>query len=385
MKTMVNYLKFTALRLPLKNSSDLDPNLLVALISDGVRGDQASFEMRTRRLASQIKKFDKDLAKRLINIIGPQSATRDTARKISPIDSDSKKSLLTEKYPVVVERTPSWKENIKSTLDMVLLERSRAKELLQEGLLPTKSMLFVGPPGVGKTLTANWIAAELNLPLLTLDLATVMSSYLGKTGGNVRSALEYAQTFPCVLLLDEFDAIAKRRDDETDVGELKRLVTVLLQSIDDWRPGSLLIAATNHAELLDPAIWRRFDDVLDFGNADVPQIRNFLTTYGVDPTFANWIAEHVEERSLAILEKRLNQARKKAFLAGEKNNKEFVCEEFALSMSDWIQSRGGERDDKIVDLFEQGMSQRKIAEELGISRQTVKKIIVALKGETDGR
>src|SRR2546427_8279310 len=91
-----------------------------------------------------------------------------------------------------------------------------------------------------------------------------MSSYLGKTGANVRAVLSHAQEQPCVLLLDEFDAIAKRRDDDSDVGELKRLVTVILQTIDDWQPTSLLVAATNHSDLLDPAVWRRFDVTLQF-------------------------------------------------------------------------------------------------------------------------
>ncbi|KOO11114.1 AAA family ATPase, partial [Vibrio xuii] len=139
----------------------------------------------------------------------------------------------------------------------VLLEREYNDALLSEGLQPTKSIIFQGPPGVGKTLSARWLANQLDLPLLTLDLATVMSSFLGKTGSNVRAVLEHAMSFPCVLLLDEFDAIAKRRDDDRELGELKRLVTVLLQTIDEWPATSLLIAATNHGELLDPAIWRR--------------------------------------------------------------------------------------------------------------------------------
>src|SRR5690606_32775240 len=103
-----------------------------------------------------------------------------------------------------------------------------------------------------------------NRPLLILDLASVMSSYLGRTGTNLRHVLDYAKSLDCVLLLDELDAIAKRRDDRGEIGELKRLVTVLLQQIDDWPPKSLLIAATNHADLLDPALWRRFDVTLEF-------------------------------------------------------------------------------------------------------------------------
>src|SRR5665213_3572636 len=120
------------------------------------------------------------------------------------------------------------------------------------------------PPGVGKTLAARWIARELHRPLLTLDLSAVMSSFLGRTGANVRHVLDYAKGVDCVLLLDELDSIAKRRDDASDVGELKRLVTVLLQEIDDWPSTGLLIAATNHSDLLDPAVWRRFEMRVNF-------------------------------------------------------------------------------------------------------------------------
>lgn len=125
-------------------------------------------------------------------------------------------------------------------------------------------MVFTGPPGVGKTLAARWLAVQLHRPLLILDLASVMSSFLGRTGSNLRNVMDYAKSVECVLLLDEFDAIAKRRDDNGEIGELKRLVTVLLQEIDDWPVGGLLVAATNHGSLLDPAAWRRFEVQIDF-------------------------------------------------------------------------------------------------------------------------
>jgi SpoVK/Ycf46/Vps4 family AAA+-type ATPase len=104
--------------------------------------------------------------------------------------------------------------------------------------------------------------------MITLDLAAVVSSFLGKTGQNLRRALDRARERPCVLLLDEFDAIAKRRDDPADIGELKRIVNVLLLELEQWPAHGLLIAATNHPELLDRAIWRRFDRVLALGLPD---------------------------------------------------------------------------------------------------------------------
>ena len=105
-------------------------------------------------------------------------------------------------------------------------------------------------------------------PLLILDLSAVMSSYLGRTGSNLRHVLDYAKSLDCVLLLDELDAIAKRRDDSSEIGKLKRLVTVLLQQLDDWPSAGLLIAATNHTDLLDHAVWCRFEELVKFG---IPQ------------------------------------------------------------------------------------------------------------------
>ena len=120
---------------------------------------------------------------------------------------------------------------------------------------------------------------------MILDLAAVMSSLLGRTGSNLRHVLEYAKTIDCVLLLDELDAIAKRRDDRGEIGELKRLVTVLIQQIDDWPSSAVLLAAANHPDLLDPAIWRRFELHVDFPLPNEAAITQF-----VNSTLASYFA-----------------------------------------------------------------------------------------------
>ena len=103
------------------------------------------------------------------------------------------------------------------------------------------------------------LASRIGVPLVSIDLASVVSSFLGTSGRNIRVAFDYAKSGQCVLLLDEFDALAKRRDDDTDIGELKRIVNVVLLELDRWPDTSLLVAATNHPQLLDPAVGRRFD------------------------------------------------------------------------------------------------------------------------------
>jgi SpoVK/Ycf46/Vps4 family AAA+-type ATPase len=147
----------------------------------------------------------------------------------------------------------------------VVEERQRAPELMAAGLSLTRTLLLSGPPGVGKTMAAQWIAQAVGVPLVSVNLASLVSSFLGSSGRNIRSALEYAKSGQCVMLLDEFDAIAKRRNDETDIGELKRIVNVILLELDRWPDDNLLVAATNHLQLLDEAVDRRFDRHIVFG------------------------------------------------------------------------------------------------------------------------
>ncbi|MBZ4402464.1 AAA family ATPase [Myxococcus sp. AS-1-15] len=148
-------------------------------------------------------------------------------------------------------------------MQQVIAERRRVHALQAAGLEPTRTILLTGAPGVGKTMTARYLAAEIGWPLFTVDLAALVSSLLGKTGQNLRQALNFGQRNQSILFLDEFDALAKRRDDDSDVGELKRIVNVLLQEIDRWPSTGLLIAATNHPEILDRAVWRRFERVIE--------------------------------------------------------------------------------------------------------------------------
>ena len=219
-----------------------------------------------RKLAVRYPNTSPALARALIDVLRESpfrsTTTGDTVSK--PIDGDSRLSLVREEDPVVLVNEPILPDAVSNALNHVVLEHKSVDRLLTVGLAPTRTVLFVGAPGVGKTLAARWLARELDLPLIVLDLASVMSSFLGRTGVNIKRVLDYARASKAVLLLDELDAVAKRRDDTTEIGELKRLVTVLLQEIDTWPEGSLLVAASNHGELLDPAIWRRFELVLDF-------------------------------------------------------------------------------------------------------------------------
>ena len=175
----------------------------------------------------------------------------------TPQDIESKLELLKVNAPIDVE-PPIYSKEIEEKIKMIINERQNINELVALGLKPTSSILLYGKPGVGKTLLAKYLSGLLNTKFAVLDMSSAISSYLGKTGKNLKKAIDYAKEQPTILLLDEFDAIAKKRDDSSDLGELKRVVNILLKELEDWPESSILIAATNHPELLDDAIWRRF-------------------------------------------------------------------------------------------------------------------------------
>ncbi len=132
------------------------------------------------------------------------------------------------------------------------------ERLLDHGLAPVNKTLLYGAASTGKTKLAYAIANQLGLPLVLVRLDELISSFLGKTGKNIREIFELASERRVVIFLDEIDTIAKHRADEKELGELKRIVTVLLQNIDLFPPHSIIIGATNHEDILDKAIWRRF-------------------------------------------------------------------------------------------------------------------------------
>ncbi len=186
------------------------------------------------------------------------SSTRSLGYNALPQDSDSRSELLIVQEPIEIER-PFFNEQLFEIIQTIEDERKSINKLVSLGLNPISSVLLYGEPGVGKTLLAKYLSGKLNLKFASLDMATAVSSYLGKTGQNLKKVIEFAKEEPTLLLLDEFDAIAKKRDDSSDLGELKRVVNVLLKELEEWPSHSILVGATNHPKLLDKAIWRRFD------------------------------------------------------------------------------------------------------------------------------
>lgn len=146
----------------------------------------------------------------------------------------------------------------------------------EEGVAGPLQAVVLRPPGCGKTLCAEIFAGELGLPLYIVKLDRLISSYLGETASNVRKIFDFARKHPCVLFLDEFDALARSRADTSEHNELRRVVNSLLIFIDRIEPKGFLVAATNLGQALDSAIWRRFDEVVWFDRPDARMIRHFL-------------------------------------------------------------------------------------------------------------
>jgi AAA+ superfamily predicted ATPase len=312
------------------------------------------------------------------------SPLRRQAETPVPVDTDTRLQLLRIETKPILDHQPVFSEGVARKLGQVVTERSNPETLLKAGLEPTKTLLFTGPPGVGKTMAAKWLATQLNRPLLILDLAAVMSSYLGKTGSNVRYVLDYAKSTDCVLLLDELDAIAKRRDDQSEIGELKRLVTVLIQEIDDWPSSGLLVAATNHSELLDPAIWRRFESVVEFSLPNRHALIEFIETaigrfIKHSSDWAKALAISMEGKSFSEVEHSLLLARRSAALSEQSIESAL---EHLLGGENLNKS---ERIDLAAQLTEIGVfSQRRVNEITKVSRDTIRGRTKASKTQKDG-
>ncbi len=203
----------------------------------------------------------------------------------------------------------------------LIKEFRRAEEIRSKGLPVRRKLLFCGPPGCGKTLFAEVLAHEVGLPLFVVKLDRLVSSYLGETASNMRKIFEFGRKQPCVLFLDEFDALARSRDDATEHNELRRVVNSLLVFIDSIRPKGLLAAATNLDRTLDAAVWRRFDEVLWFDKPSRDMIDHFLAMKfeNVETSFnPRTYAAKLEHYSYAEIERICYQAMRTAIVERRK-------------------------------------------------------------------
>jgi len=357
----------------------LDSDGLVHFARLALSGNRADVVAYVRKMARRVAKFDPAVAEQLGILAQESSPSRNAILRSEqldrlPVDMDSRLQLARLDEEIVLDVSPIWQQPVKGKLEQVLNERAKFKELASANLSPTRSLLFTGEPGVGKSLAAKWLAKSLGLPLLTVDLAAVMSSFLGRTGNNIRNILDYAKSMDCVLFLDELDALAKRRDDATEVGELKRLVTVLLQEIDSWPAHGFMLAATNHPDLLDPAVWRRFDMIVEFPLPDHLSIRQALNSWvgeehDVPKGLLDALPVVLSGVSFSDLKRIISQLKRNEIVSGValSESLEQLIEQRINSLSK------AEKIDVAQNLIDAGLSQRNVNSLTGLSRDTIRK------------
>lgn len=177
-----------------------------------------------------------------------------------PVDRETSAPLAEIVFPEPqVARAPLFSSDLAESIQALLDEWRNVDRLEAFEVAPAMSVMLFGEPGTGKTMLAHHVAAELGLPMVVARLDGLISSFLGTTARNISNLFAFADRYRCVLLLDEFDALAKLRDDPNELGELKRVVNTLLQCLDSRAKHGFTLAVTNHQGLLDPAVWRRFD------------------------------------------------------------------------------------------------------------------------------
>ena len=218
-------------------------------------------------------------------------------------------------------------------VDRLVQEQQRADLLRAHGVEPRNRILLVGPPGTGKTTLAEAIADAVSVSLFVVRYELMIGSYLGETATRMKRIFDYARTTPCVLFFDEFDAIAKERGDVHETGEIKRVVSSLLMQIDELPSYTIVVAATNHPELLDRAAWRRFQLRLALPRPtakDLAQyVEAFLTRLSEKVPFTGaTIAKRLGRISYAEAEEFcLALLRAQILAAGERNLKAIIVEE----------------------------------------------------------
>ena len=276
--------------------------VLRQLIRAGSSGDIAGFKNVSEMIIREERQkqhhlLANDLEKILYGEPTHQGIISNRISERIPVDQERGLPLVVVRQPARSLEDVVLSGETRQALDDILQQHHRMDVLKSYGLRPTDKILFYGPPGCGKTLTAEVVAMELGRPLAIVRVDSVVSSYLGETAANLRKVFDFIDTTPMVALFDEFDALGKEREDSTEHGELKRVVNAVLQMLDSYLGKSVIIAATNHEQMLDSAIWRRFEEVLYFGLPTKDELLSLLQIKlrGVRRNF-----EETEEKTLSL-------------------------------------------------------------------------------------
>lgn len=308
------------------------------------------------------------------------SVEKVTKKRVESIDPTDLADLTS--VDSIIAEAPILNSSVERRIQEFLQFVERSDELVKAGLGITPSMLLYGPPGNGKTFSASYIAKLLSLPLYTARCDTLVSSYLGSTSKNIRSLFDFVSEQPCVLFLDEFDALAKARDDQHELGELKRVVVSLLQNIDSLPSTTILLAATNHENLLDSAVWRRFAYRLEVGKPDeearekiVSRLLNFMP---VISELSCEISIITKDMSVASIEQTVKATLRHSILNNAGNLDVYHLIRGVFEVQGWFTGNAEHYLEEVVkklrDINSKVFTIRRISSLLGISSAKVSRI-----------
>ncbi len=253
---------------------------LKALLKSHLEGDDERFFSVAMQVAAHEAKLGHGKLAEELRTLVDEAKSRRVAAPPVPISRPRGElaSLLEASYPKARLGEMILSAALASQIQRVIREQRHAGRIAEHGLSPRRKLLLVGPPGTGKTMTASVLAGELGLPLLQVRLDGLLTKFMGETAAKLRQIFDATGQTRGVYFFDEFDAIGSQRGLSNDVGEIRRVLNSFLQMIEQDRSHSLILAATNHPEILDPALFRRFDDVLHYELPDPPQTARLLNT-----------------------------------------------------------------------------------------------------------
>jgi len=299
---------------------------IVALLQSHIDGDDDRFlSIATQMAAQEARLGHGKLAQELRELIDAAKGKFATVarRGKGPIPLAQPRgeltSLLEARYSDVRLSSMVLAANLKSRLERILIEQRQQSRLDARGLSPRRKILLIGPPGSGKTMTAAALAGDLKLPIFTVLYDGLIGKLLGETASRLRLVFEAIKLQRGVYFFDEFDAIGSQRSGPNDVGEIRRVLNSFLQFLEKDDGRSLIVAATNHPELLDRALFRRFDDVITYELPDEAIVRGIveahLATYRLDEIDWPKIVAAASGLSQAEIARAADNAAKVAVLA----------------------------------------------------------------------
>ena len=234
-------------------------DLLVSLVQACLSGDKRTVRSAVEMIIAEEKgRQHRILADRLTRALYTNGNSGSPISAPEPNLVQRSRDFISEITPRRCLEDVVLSDVCRKAVDQLIEEQQRSSLLRAHGLDPRHRVLLIGPPGNGKTSLAEAIAEALAAPLFVVRYESIIGSYLGETASRLKRVFDYVRTTPCVLFFDEFDAVGKERGDIHETGEIKRVVTSLLMQVDELPSYAVVIAATNHSELLDRAVWRRF-------------------------------------------------------------------------------------------------------------------------------